>query len=151
MSTRRTHLWYDVGWPIATGLGTGLGLVAAYRWTGPLMFVVAFVVLEVTVAPVAWSLLSEVGFDVRRIALRVAPAGAVALLAVVGLADVIGGWTFLVAALAVLSSPLFQGWQEAGARTAVVGRVSARAETRRRFDEIVAHGFDGVDGDQPPR
>jgi hypothetical protein len=147
----RIHLWYDVGWPIATGLGTGLGLVAAYRWTGPLMFVVAFAVLEVTVAPVAWSLLTEAGFDVRRIVLRVAPAGAIALLAVVGLSDLIGGWTFLVAALAVLTSPLLQGWQEAGVRAAVMSRVSTRSETRRRFDEIVAHGFEAGDEGLPPR
>ena len=112
MSRAHTHLWYDVAWPVATGLVTGLGLVAAYRWTGPLMFLVALAVLEVTVAPVAWSLLTEVGFDVRRIALRVAPAAAAMLLAVIGLADVIGGWTFLVVALAVLSSPLLQGWRE---------------------------------------
>jgi len=151
VSSPRTHLWYDVAWPVATGLVTGLGLVAAYRWTGPLMFLVALLVLEVTVAPVAWSLLTEAGFDVRRIVLRVAPAGAIALLAVIGLADAIGGVTFLVAALVVVSSPLLQGWQEAGLRAVVLGRVSARSETRRRFDEIVAHGFDSSDGDLPPR
>jgi hypothetical protein len=144
-----THLWYDVAWPVATGLVTGLGLVAAYRWTGPLMFLVALAVLEVTVAPVAWSLLTEVGFDVRRVVLRVAPAGAVMLLAVIGLADVIGGWTFLVVAAAVLSSPLVQGWREAGLRGVVVDRVSARSQTRRRFDEIVAQGFGTPDEDLP--
>jgi hypothetical protein len=149
VSRARTHLWYDVAWPVATGLVTGLGLVAAYRWTGPLMFLVAFAVLEVTVAPVALSLLSEVGFDVRRIALRVAPAGATALLAVVGLADVIGGWTYLIVAAAVLSSPLLQGWREAGLRGVLVDRVSARSETRRRFDEIVAQGFSTPDEDLP--
>jgi hypothetical protein len=149
VSRARTHLWYDVAWPVATGLVTGLGLVAAYRWTGPLMFLVAFAVLEVTVAPVALSLLSEVGFDVRRIALRVAPAGATALLAVVGLADVIGGWTYLIVAVAVLSSPLLQGWREAGLRGVLVDRVSAGSETRRRFDEIVAQGFNAPDEDLP--
>jgi hypothetical protein len=149
VSRQRTHLWYDVAWPVATGLVTGLGLVAAYRWTGPLMFLVAFAVLEVTVAPVAWSLLTEAGFDVHRIALRVAPAGATALLAVVGLADVVGGWTFLVAAVVVVSSPLLRGVREAGLRGVLVDRVSARSETRRRFDEIVARGFSTPDEDLP--
>jgi hypothetical protein len=101
------------------------------------------------VTPVALSLLTEAGFDVRRIAFRVAPAGATALLAVVGLADVIGGWTFLVVAVAVLSSPLLQGWREAGLRGLLVDRVSARSETRRRFDEIVAQGFSTPDEDLP--
>lgn len=149
MSRARTHPWFDVAWPIATGLVTGLGLVAAYHWTGPLMFLVAFAVLELTVAPVAWSLLTEVGFDVRRIALQVAPAGATALLAVIGLADVIGGWTFLVAALAVVTSPLLQGWHRLGFRGVLVDRVSARSETRRRFDEIVAQGFSSPDDENP--
>ncbi len=149
MGKVRTHLWFDLAWPVATGLVTGLGLVAAYRWTGPLMFLVALGVLEVTVAPVAWSLLTEVGVDVRRIVLRVAPASAALLLAVIGLADVIGGWTFLVVALAVLSSPLLRGWREAGLRGLVVDQVSARSQTRRRFDEIVAHGFSTPDEDLP--
>ena len=149
MSRAHTHLWYDVVWPVATGLGTGLGLVAAYRWTGPLMFVVAFAVLELTVAPVAWSLLSEVGFDASRIVLRVAPAGAGLLLAVVGLADVIGGWTFLVAAAVLVTSPLFRGWREAGLRGVLVEHLSPRSDTRRRFDEIVAQGFGTPDDPHP--
>lgn len=151
MSRAHTHLWYDAAWPVAAGLVTGLGLVAAYRWTGPLMFVVALAVLEVTVAPVAWSLLTEMGFDVRRIALRVAPATTIALLAVIGLADVIGGWTFLVAAVVAITSPLLQGWSRVGLRGVLVGRVSPRSGTRRRFDEIVAQGFGMPDEDLPPR
>jgi hypothetical protein len=139
VSRPRTHAWYDVAWPLATGLVTGLGLVAAYRWTGPLMFLVAFAVLQLTVAPVAWSLLTEVGFDVRRIALRVAPIGSAMLLAVIGLADAIGGWTFLVAGIVVVTSPMLQGWREEGWRGVLVDRVSSRADTRRRFDEIVGY------------
>jgi hypothetical protein len=145
----RAHLWYDVGWPVATGLGTGLGLVAAYRWTGPMMFVVALAVLEVTVTPVAWSLLGEIGFDARRVVLRVAPAGAVLLLAVVGLADVAGGWTFLLLVVGVATSPLFRGWRDTGLRGVLVERLSPRADTRRRFDEIVEHGFGTPDDDHP--
>ena len=105
----RTSSCDDVAWPVATGLVTGPGLFAAYRRTGPPMFLVAFAVLEVTVAPVAWSLLTEVGFDVRRIALRVAPVVAATPLAVIGLADSIGGWTFLVVATRRPRLTLFQG------------------------------------------
>lgn len=151
MSGARTHLWYDAVWPVATGLGTGLGLVAAYQWTGPMMFVVAFVVLEVTVAPVAWSLLTDAGFDVQQIVLRVAPASAGLLLAVVGLAEVIGGWTFLAVAMAVATSPLFRGWRRGGLRDALSQQLSPRSATRRRFDEIVAQGFGTPDDDLPPR
>lgn len=151
MSGARTHLWYDFFWPVAAGLVTGLGLVAAYRWTGPLMFVVTLAVLELTVAPVAWSLLTELGFSVRRVAFRVAPATATALLAVIGLADVLGGLTFLVVAVATVTSPLTRGWSEVGIRGALIARVSPRSETRRRFDEIVAHGFGTSGEDLPPR
>ena len=151
VSRAPSHLWYDVAWPVATGLVTGLGLVAAYRWTGPLMFVVAFAVLEVTFAPVAWSLLIDLGVDVRKIALEVAPGLSIALLAVVGLADVMGGWTFLVIAVALATSPLFQGVRRLGLRGALVDRVSPRSQTRRRFDEIVAHGFGATDDALPPR
>jgi hypothetical protein len=115
------------------------------------MFVVAFVVLEVTVAPVAWSLLADLGFGVRRVALRVAPVGAVALLAVVGLADVIGAWTYLVAVLVVASSPLTRGWRELGLRGLLAERLSTHSQTRRRFDEIVAHGFTTPDDEDELR
>jgi hypothetical protein len=145
----RSHPWYDVAWPITTGLVCGAGLLAAYRWTGPGMFVVAFVVLEVTVAPVAWSLLTDLGFGVRRVTLRVAPVGAVALLAVIGLADVIGAWTYVVAVLVVASSPLTRGWRELGLRGLLADRLATHSETRRRFDEIVAHGFSPQDDETP--
>jgi hypothetical protein len=143
------HPWYDVVWPVVTGLVTAVGLVAAYRMTGPLMFVVSLAVLELTVAPVAWSLLTDAGYDVLRIVFRVAPASALVLLAVMGLADAIQGWTFLVVALALVTSPLLQGWRQIGLRGVLVDRVSPHAETRRRFDDIVAHGF-GPPDDEPP-
>jgi hypothetical protein len=151
VSRARTHLWYDVVWPVATGLVTGLGLVAAYRWTGPVLFLVAFTVLELTVAPVAWSLLTEAGYGVQRVAWRVAPAGAGALLAVIGLADVIAAWTFLVVGLAVITSPTLQSVRRRGPRRMLADTLAPRSETRRRFDEIVAHGFGMPDEDLPPR
>lgn len=150
MSRARVHLWYDVVWPAATGLVTGLGLVVAYRWTGPLMFVVAFAVLVVTVAPVAWSLLTEAGYGGAWIVWRVAPATAVALLGVVGLADVIAAWTFLVAGLALVTSPLLQDVRQRGLRRVLTDRAAPRSQTRRRFDEIV-QGLRWPDEDLPPR
>jgi hypothetical protein len=150
VNAARTHLWYDGGWPAAAGLVTGLGLVAAYQWAGPLMFVAALGVLELTVAPVAWSLLADLGFDLRRIALRVAPATAAVVLGVMGLADAIGGWTFLVVGLGLVTSPLVAGWRRGGLRAILTQRMSPRTETRRRFDEIVAHGFGTPEEDLPP-
>ena len=150
MNAARSHLWYDGGWPAAAGLVTGLGLVAAYQWTGPLMFVAALGVLELTVAPIAWSLLADLGFDVRRVALRVAPATAAAALGVIGLADAIGGWTFLVVGLALVTSPLLEGCRRGGLRVRLTERVSPRTETRRRFNEIVAQGFGTPEEDLPP-
>jgi hypothetical protein len=145
------HLWYDLCWPVAAGLVTGLGLVAAYLWAGPPMFLVALAVLELTVAPVTWSVLTELGFDVRSVALRVAPAVSVAALAVVGLAGLTGPWTFPVVAAVLATSPAARGWTRGDLRRRVSERVSPRTQTRRRFDEIVAHGFGGPDEDHPPR
>jgi hypothetical protein len=145
----RTHLWYDVAWPVVTGLATGAGLVAACVFMGPGWSVLALVVLELTLAPVAWSLLTEMGFDVARVTLRVAPAVSVFTLAVVGLADALGAWTMLLGGFVLATSPLLRGWTHGGFRTTLAERVSPRTETRRRFDEIVAQGF-GPSDDEPP-
>jgi hypothetical protein len=150
VSRARTHVWYDGVWPVATGLVTGLGLVAAYLWTGPVMFAVALVALIATAAPVAWSLLSELGFGVRRIVLRVAPATSVGLLALIGLSELIEGWTFLVVGVVVVTSPLLEGWSRVGIRGVLADRMSARSQTRRQFDEIVSHGFGTTDEDPTP-
>jgi hypothetical protein len=149
VSRARTHLWFDVAWPVLAGLVAGAGLLAAYHWTGPTRFLVMLAVLEVTVAPVAWSLLSELGFGVRRIALRVAPLTAVALVAVIGLAGAIGAWTYLVGTCAVATSPLLRGWSRVGLRGLVIGWSSTDVRTRREFDDIVAHGFAAPDDELP--
>jgi hypothetical protein len=115
------------------------------------MFLVAFLVLEVTVAPVAWSLLTEIGFGVQRIVWRVAPAAAGGLLAVIGLTETVAAWTFLVIAVVLVSSPLLQGWQERGLKQLMIETLSPRTETRRRFDEIVAQSFSAPDEGLPPR
>jgi hypothetical protein len=150
VSLAPTHPWYDVAWPVLAGLVAGVGLVATYRWTGPVTFLVALAVLELTVAPVAWSLLTELGFGVRRVALRVAPMTAVGLMAVIGLAETIGAWTCLVVALVVAASPLLRGFSHAGVRGLAAGWAGPQARTRREFEEIVAHGF-GAPDDELPR
>ena len=150
MTRVRIHLWYDVAWPVLAGLVTGAGLIAAYRWTGPTKFVVALAVLELTLAPVTWSLLTELGIVGRRVALRVAPLSPVALLAVIGSAAAIGAWTYLVLGLVVAGSPLLRGWGPGGLRRIVKEWSAADVRTRQEFDEIVAHGF-GTPDDEPPR
>lgn len=148
MNRARRHPWYDVAWPHLAGIVAGLGLVAAYRWTGPVMFVVALAVLELTIAPVVWSLLTELGHTVRGVVLRISPATAVGALAVLGLADAIGAWTFLIGALVLVTSPLLSGWTRRGFGATLAERVSPRTGTRRRFGEIVA-GFGSPDEDLP--
>lgn len=148
MSRARSHLWYDGAWPVLAGLVAGAGLVAAYRWTGPTRFLVVLAVLGLTVAPVGWGLLTELGFG-HRVALRVAPLTAVPLVAVIGLAGAIGAWTYLVVALAVATSPLLRGWSRLGPRGLVVGWSAPAARTRRAFDDIVAHGFAAPDDELP--
>jgi hypothetical protein len=149
VSRARTHLWYDVAWPVLAGLVGGAGLLAAYHWTGPARFLITLAVLELTVAPVAWSLLTELGFGVRRIALRVAPLTAVALVGVIGLAGAIGAWTYLVCALTLATSPLLRGWSRLGPRGLVVGWSTPDVRIRREFDDIVAHGFAAPDDELP--
>jgi hypothetical protein len=149
VTRERTHVWYDGAWPVLAGLVAGAGLVAAYRWTGPVTFLVALAVLELTVAPVAWSLLIEAGYSVRRVVLRVAPMTAVALLAVIGLAESIGGWTYLVVAFLLASSPLLRGWSSGGVRGVVAGWATPHVRTRREFDEIVAHSLSTPDDELP--
>ncbi|HEX3297198.1 MAG TPA: hypothetical protein VHR85_10320 [Nocardioides sp.] len=144
------HPWYDVGWPAAAGLATGAGLLAAYVWMGPWPLLLALAVLEITFAPVAWSLLTDLGHGLRRVVLRIAPTSAVAVLTVVGLAEAIGPWTFLVAGLVLLTSPLLRGWTGPGFVPTLAERLSPRVETRHRFDEIVAHGLTTPE-DLPPR
>jgi hypothetical protein len=133
------------------GLVAGVGVLAAYSWTGPVPFFVALAVLEVTIAPVAWSLLTELGHTVTGVVLRIAPVASLIALALIGLVQAVGGWIFLVGGLVLITSPLLQGWTSGRIRTSLVEQLSPRTETRRRFDEIVAHGFGGPDDDLPAR
>jgi hypothetical protein len=148
VSGERSHLWYDGAWPALTGIIAGAGLLAAYSWTGPLMFVVALVLLELAIVPVVWSLLTELGSGGRGVVLRVCFPAALGALAVIGLTDAIEGWAFLLAGGVLVTSPLVRGWSEGGFGP-VLRRISPGAETRRRFDDIVAHGFGPPDEGVP--
>jgi hypothetical protein len=138
-----------VAWPAIAGVAAGIGLLATYRWTGPLIFAIAMLVLVVTVAPLAWTVMTELGHDTRGVVLRGAPTVAVGALAMMGLAEAFGGWCFVIAGLVLVTSPLLRGWSRGALRDSLVVRVSPRTQTRRRFDEIVA-GFGPVEDDSPP-
>jgi hypothetical protein len=138
-----------VAWPALAGVAIGAGLLTSYRGTGPLIFGIALVVLEATVAPLAWAVMTELGHDTRGVFLRGAPAVAVGVLAMLGLAEAFGGWCFAIGAFVMVTSPFMRGWTRGAWRDSLVVRMSPRTETRRRFDEIVA-GFGPVDDDSPP-
>jgi len=135
---------------VLAGVTAGTGLLATYLWTGPLVFVIAVVVLEATVAPLTWTVLTDLGHPARGVVLRTAPAVAIGVLAMIGLAESLHGWCFAVAALVLATSPLVRRWVGAGRiGTTFTESVSPRVEMRRRFDEIVA-GFRTTDDDLPP-
>jgi hypothetical protein len=147
----RGSIWYDVGWPVLAGLATAAGLLSAYIWMGLPTTVIALVLLELTVAPVAWSILTEVGVPTADVILRISPRWAIGCLAFVGLVDALNAWSLLVGLLVLLTSPLLAGWTKVGVRGLIAGRGLSQSETRRRFDDIVTHGFPGLpDDDLPP-
>jgi hypothetical protein len=129
-----------------TGVATGAGLLATYRWTGPLVFGIALVVLEATIAPIAWTVMTELGHDTRGVVRRGVPRVAVGVVAMIGLADALGSWCFVVGGLVLVTSPLIGGWTRGVLGQSLVVRVSPHTETRRRFDEIVA-GLGPLDDD----
>jgi hypothetical protein len=139
-----------MAWPALTGLATGIGLLAAFLWSGALVSGIAVAVLVLTMVPLTWCVLTELGRAVRGAAPQIGLATAFGLFAMVGLGELMSSWAFLVAALVLATSPLVRGWTNGGLRGSLAERVSPRTETRRRFDEIVARGFGPPDDDLPP-
>lgn len=135
---RRTSLWYDVGWPILAGLVAAVGVVAAYRDLGLFAVVTAFVLIELTVAPTVWSIVTEMGRPGRPAILEVGPASALAVVALMGLVGIVGIWSLALVALVALTSPLMS---RRGRQRVLRRYGSDRAETRRVFDDIVAHSW----------
>jgi hypothetical protein len=136
--SRTRHPWYDVGLPVLAGLVCALGVVAAYRSLGLFSVVAAFVLVELTVAPTAWSIVTELGKPGRPAVLEVGPACALGVVVLMGLVSATGAWSLAFVALVVLTSPLMR---RRGRQRLVRRYGSDRAETLRAFDEIVAHGW----------
>lgn len=144
---RTGHLWYDVGWPVLAGSVSAAGVVAAYMGIGLLGTVAAFLLMGLTVAPTAWSILTDMGRPGRPAVVELAPVCALATVVTIGLVGWLHEWSLPVLLLVVATSPLLQRRR----RDRLASRYgSRRAETRRRFEEIVSHGFAASeDPDQP--
>jgi hypothetical protein len=136
--SRAPHSWYDVGWPVLAGVVAAVGVVAAYRSLGLFAVVAAFVLVELTVAPTAWSIVTELGKPGGPAIFEVGPACALATVVLMGLVGALGVGSLVVVALVVLTSPIMR---RRGRQQVVRRYGSDRAETRRAFDEIVAHGW----------
>lgn len=131
-------IWYDVGWPLLAGLVAAAGVLLAYVGLGLVGTVIAFTLMELTVAPTAWSLMTEAGRSGRPAIFELAPACALATVVTLGLVDGMGVWAVPLLALVGATSPLLQEQR----RRAWVRRYgSDRGDVRREFDEIVAHSF----------
>jgi hypothetical protein len=134
----RCSSWYDVGWALVAGLVGAAGLLLAYLGMGLLGTVVAFALMELTVAPIAWSLMTEAGRSGRPAILELAPMSALATVVTLGLVDGLGFWAFGVLALVVATCPLLRE----GRRRALLHRYgSDRSEMRSEFEAIVALSF----------
>ncbi|MGA8246123.1 MAG: hypothetical protein WB797_04400 [Nocardioides sp.] len=133
-------LWHDVGWPALAGLVIATGLLAAYHSIGLLACVAAFLLLELTIAPTAWSIMTDLGRSGGPAVLELAPACALGALVVFGLVSAAPLWSLPLLLLVLLTSPLCPSWYRSLAGRSA-GPGSERAELRRTFDEIVSHGF----------
>jgi hypothetical protein len=138
------NLWYDAGWPVLAGTVAACGVVASYVTLGLLATVAAFVLMELTVAPTAWSILTDIGRPGRPAVLELAPGCALATVVALGLVGSIGVWSIPVFGLVLATSPLLNRRRRSGLAARYGSR---RAETRRRFDEIVARELAGLDDD----
>jgi NAD/NADP transhydrogenase beta subunit len=146
-------LWYDAAWPVLAGVVTAAGLVSAYLWMGLAVSALALALLELTFAPVMWSVLTDLGIPARDVIVRISPMWSVGSLALVGLLNAFAAWSLVAAGLLLVTSPLVEGWSKVGSRGLMYRYgLSSASETDRRFSEIVTHGFPGLpDEDQPPR
>ena len=78
-------LWYDVGWPVLAGTISAGGVLAAYAEIGLLGCVAAFLLLELTVAPTGWTLLTDMGRPGLPAVVELAPVCALATVVTLGL------------------------------------------------------------------
>lgn len=122
--------------------------MAAYVWSGLAVFAVSMVVLELTIAPLVWTVLADFGHAAGPAVLRVSPLLVLGIMSVVGGVQLLGGWVLLVGLLVLLTSPLVRGWSDGHLAADLADRLSPRRETKRRFEEIVA-GLSAPDDDLP--
>jgi hypothetical protein len=149
---RTPSLWYDVAWPALAGVVIAAGLLTAYYSIGLLVCVAAFMLIELTVAPTAWSIMTDMGRSGGPAVFELAPACALATVVLLGLVSATPVWSVPILLLVALTSPLARRCLGHGLPADEnTGRDSARDELRRRFDEIVVHGFAGdqADKDRP--
>jgi hypothetical protein len=138
------NLWYDVGWPVLAGTVAACGVVAAYVEIGLLGTVAAFLLMELTVAPTTWSILTDLGRPGRPAVMELAPVCALATVVALGLVSWMGVWSIPVFLIVLGTSPVLDRRR----RSMLAARYgSRRAETRRQFEEIVAHAFAPEDDD----
>jgi type III secretory pathway component EscV len=144
MTARRTsrHPWFDLGWPVLAGSVAGVGVVSAYAELGAVTVVGAFFGTALVVGPSLWSVFSEIGERGLRTPARVSVLSALALVVTMGLIAGFQAWALAILGLVLVTSPLVQR-----ARLGARGSQSPVEETRRAFDEIIAHNFSTATGD----
>ena len=139
MTGRRRCLWADLGWPVLAGLVTATGLASAYLSLGPTTIVIVFGLTAATVAILAVSLLDERGTPTVAAVVRPSLTVAVTMVVTMGLISWMQAWAFVVVAIVGASNVGVRR----RVRRALTASPPARAETRRRFDEIVARELAG--------
>ncbi len=143
MTGRRRSLWADLGWPVLAGMVAATGLASAYLSLGwsTTAFVFAFTVVMVAILTV--SLLEGRGRPT--VVSLVSPAlyAGVTMVVTMGLIAWMHAWAFLVVGLVVVGN----GAVRRKVRRVLGASPPAPDDTRRRFDEIVAHELAGLDDD----
>lgn len=143
MLGRSIHPWYDAGWPLFVGVVAALGVLSCYTMVGPLASFAVLVLMQLAVATTAGSILADAGVPARRAVLELAPAGALATVVTLGLTDAAHQWGLILLLALLATSPLLRD-RRAGLMLA--HRYGAdRGQVRRRFEEIVAFGFQDDD------
>jgi hypothetical protein len=145
----RGHPWYDHGWPALAGVLAGLGVSVAALSLGPLATAAIFVSVLLVAAPSTWSILGEMGRPGIRPAVELAGAIALGVVAATGCVILGQAWGLVpLVVVGVTSQPVLERAVSRSATAARVARDTRSAEeTRRAFDEIIAHSFGSRSGD----
>lgn len=125
------------------GLVGATGLVSAYFSLGWSTTIFVFAFAALTVAILTVSLLDERGRPTVGTVVKPALYAGVVMVVTMGLIAWMQSWALLVVGLVVVGNASFRHW----VRHVLGGRPPTEDETRRRFDEIVAHELAGLDDD----